>query len=67
MLPCSFVDEIGQGGEIAANHPVASMAAVDNRDLEPFEGNIRNKLMQVSETVWLACSVLLQQGEGKRE
>ncbi len=53
MLPCNVVvQELPEGGvEVAAIDPPASMAAVDNSDLEPIAGEIRAKLKKVIENV----------------
>lgn len=49
MLPCNFVvTEKGNGStEIAAIHPVASMMAVQNPDLEPLAQEVAAKLKKV--------------------
>lgn len=49
MLPCNvIVQEIGEGRiEIAAVDPVASMMAVENKELAGIAGDIKTKLERV--------------------
>lgn len=49
MLPCNvIVQEIGEGRiEIAAVDPVASMMAVENKELDGIAGDIKTKLERV--------------------
>lgn len=48
MLPCNvIVQEVAGGVEVAAVDPVASMSAVDNKDLEPVAMEVRAKLQAV--------------------
>ena len=53
MLPCNVVvQEVSEGSiEVAAIDPVASMQAVQNRELEEIAGQVRAKLRRVVETV----------------
>lgn len=52
MLPCNvIVQETGEGVEIAAVDPVASMAAVENADLEPIAREVQKLLRKVLERV----------------
>ena len=45
MLPCNvIVQQVGEGIEVAAVDPVASMQAVANEDLEKIALEIRDKL-----------------------
>lgn len=45
MLPCNIiVQELGQGIEVAAIDPVASMQAVGNESLSAMADEVRNKL-----------------------
>jgi uncharacterized protein (DUF302 family) len=49
MLPCNvIVQEIGKGRvEVSAVDPVASMQAVNNPELAPIAGGVRDLLKQV--------------------
>lgn len=49
MLPCNVVVIEKENGktEIAAVNPVASMMAVENKELEPYAGEVTEKLKQV--------------------
>jgi uncharacterized protein (DUF302 family) len=53
MLPCNvIVQEIGENQvEIAAVDPVASMMAVENKQLASIAGDIRTKLERVIESL----------------
>jgi len=53
MLPCNvIVQETSDGKtEVAAIDPVASMSAVENPDLEPIGGEVREKLKKVIENL----------------
>ncbi|MFQ5536013.1 MAG: DUF302 domain-containing protein [Gemmatimonadota bacterium] len=53
MLPCNvIVQERGPTEtEISAVDPVASMQAVENPDLEPIAGQVREKLMRAVDAV----------------
>jgi uncharacterized protein (DUF302 family) len=53
MLPCNVIvqDAEGDGVEVAAVDPVASMQAVGNDDLEPIAGEIRSRLSRVVESL----------------
>ena len=53
MLPCNVVvQELAPGEiEIAAVDPVASMSAVENRDLMPVATEVRQKLQRVVDRV----------------
>jgi uncharacterized protein (DUF302 family) len=49
MLPCNVIVREGESGgvEVAAIDPVASMAAVENRDLESIGKEVQEKLKAV--------------------
>jgi len=48
MLPCNvIVQQVGSGVEVAAVDPIASMSAVENKDLEPVALEVREKLQAV--------------------
>lgn len=49
MLPCNIIVQEKESGEIeiAAVDPVSSMQAVDNAELEPIAGEIRDRLQRV--------------------
>jgi uncharacterized protein (DUF302 family) len=49
MLPCNVaVQELGEGKvEVAAVDPVASMQAIENRDLREVAGRVQSKLKKV--------------------
>ncbi|MBM1558500.1 DUF302 domain-containing protein [Sulfitobacter mediterraneus] len=50
MLPCNVILRSLEGGtEISAVDPVASMAAVDNRDLHAIAGEVREMLIEAVE------------------
>ena len=51
MLPCNVIVQETPDGktEVAAIDPVASMGAVENPDLEPIGGEVREKLRMVIE------------------
>lgn len=50
MLPCNVILRSLEGGtEISAVDPVASMAAVDNRDLHAVAGEVREMLIEAVE------------------
>lgn len=52
MLPCNvIVKDDGDGVEVAAIDPVASMQAVDNDDLGKIAVDIQNKLKTVIESL----------------
>lgn len=52
MLPCNvIVQQINEGIEVAAVDPVASMQAVDNKDLAGLAEEIRFKLKTVIESL----------------
>ena len=53
MLPCNvIVQDAGDGKtEIAAVDPVASMAAIENPELEGIAGTVRSKLKKVIDSV----------------
>ncbi len=52
MLPCNvIVQEQGNGIEVAAVNPVASMQAIDNPQLEPVAEEIRGRLQRVIESI----------------
>ena len=47
MLPCNVILRSLEGGtEISAVDPVASMSAVDNRDLHAVAGEVRERYCQ---------------------
>ncbi len=48
MLPCNvIVQEAGEGIEVAAIDPIASMQAVENDSLSAIAGQVRTKLERV--------------------
>jgi len=48
MLPCNvIVQQVANGVEVAAVDPIASMSAVENKDLEPVALEVREKLQAV--------------------
>ena len=49
MLPCNVIVRETENGkvEVAAVDPVSSMQAVQNRELEPIAGEVREKLKNV--------------------
>jgi uncharacterized protein (DUF302 family) len=48
MLPCNVIVQKVEGGvEVAAVDPVASMSAVENKDLEPVALEVRERLQAV--------------------
>jgi uncharacterized protein (DUF302 family) len=48
MLPCNvIVQQVAGGVEVAAVDPIASMSAVENKDLEPVAMEVRQKLQAV--------------------
>jgi len=49
MLPCNVVvQEVGDGKvEVAAIDPLASMASIDNPDLQAVAGGVRERLQKV--------------------
>ena len=48
MLPCNvIVQQVDGGVEVAAVDPVASMGAIENKDLEPVAMEVRSKLQAV--------------------
>ncbi|MDT0690948.1 DUF302 domain-containing protein [Salegentibacter sp. F188] len=51
MLPCNVIVQETQGGktEVSAVDPVASMTAIDNRELGGIAGEVREKLKTVIE------------------
>ena len=51
MLPCSVIVQETEDGqvEVAAIDPVASMQAVENRDLEPVAAEVRSRLRSAVE------------------
>ncbi|WP_298571322.1 DUF302 domain-containing protein [uncultured Aliiroseovarius sp.] len=50
MLPCNVILRSLEGGtEISAVDPVASMSAVDNRDLHAVAGEVREMLIEAVE------------------
>lgn len=53
MLPCNVVVQETESGavEVSAVDPVASMTAVDNPELGPVAGQIREKLSAVIESL----------------
>ena len=53
MLPCNVIvqDADGDGVEVAAVDPVASMQAVGNDELEPIATEIRSRLSRVVESL----------------
>ena len=53
MLPCNvIIQDAGDGKtEIAAVDPVASMAAIENPELEGIAGTVRSKLKKVIDSV----------------
>ena len=53
MLPCNVIvqDADGDGVEVAAVDPVASMQAVGNDELEPIASEIRSRLSRVVESL----------------
>ncbi len=52
MLPCNVIVQKKEDGvEIAAVNPLASMTAVENKDLEEIAGDIRKKLERVIDSV----------------
>lgn len=53
MLPCNVIVQKAEDGrtEIAAVDPVASMQAVDNKDLPPIAEDIRDRLRAVIDQV----------------
>jgi len=53
MLPCNVIVQETPDGktEVAAIDPVASMSAVENPDLEPIGGEVREKLKRVIESL----------------
>jgi uncharacterized protein (DUF302 family) len=47
MLPCNVIlRSLEDGTEISAIDPVASMAAVENRDLHAVAGKVREMLIE---------------------
>ncbi len=52
MLPCNvIVQKSGDGFEVAAVDPAASMASVKNDQLAAIAGDVRDKLRQVVESL----------------
>lgn len=52
MLPCNvIVQQVGEGIEVAAVDPVASMQAVDNKGLSEIAKEIQSKLKLVIESL----------------
>ena len=52
MLPCNvIVRKTGQGVEISAIDPVASMSAIENRELKQLAGEVREMLGRVVDSV----------------
>ncbi|MEJ2583896.1 MAG: DUF302 domain-containing protein [Robiginitalea sp.] len=48
MLPCNvIVQKVEDGVEVAAVDPIASMSAVQNKELEPVAKEVREKLQAV--------------------
>jgi len=48
MLPCNvMVQQVANGVEVAAVDPIASMSAVENKDLKPVALEVREKLQAV--------------------
>ena len=48
MLPCNVIlRDVGDGVEVSAIDPLASMAAIDNPDLHEVAGQVRAMLAQV--------------------
>lgn len=56
MLPCNVVvQELGDGIEVAAIDPVASMQAIENRELSEKALIVAGKLKAAVETLRLAA------------
>ncbi len=52
MLPCNIiVQDTGQGVEVAAVSPLASMASVENADLKDLASSVEEKLGKVIENL----------------
>ena len=53
MLPCNVVVQVNEDGktEITAVDPAASMASVENAELESVAGEVREKLKRVIDSV----------------
>ena len=55
MLPCNIIiQELGKNEiEVAAVDPVASMMAIENRELDKIAGEIKQKLERVIESLYV--------------
>lgn len=52
MLPCNVIlREVSEGVEVSAVDPVVSMSAIDNDELKPIAGKVRDMLYEVVQTI----------------
>ncbi|MGM1052265.1 MAG: DUF302 domain-containing protein [Pseudomonadota bacterium] len=52
MLPCNVIlREVPEGVEVSAVDPVVSMSAIDNDELKPIAGKVRDMLYEVVQTI----------------
>ena len=52
MLPCNVIlRQVGDGVEVSAVDPVASMSAIDNAELKAVAGDVRALLAEAVEAI----------------